>query len=29
MRKPYEREGSFVFFEGIEENNFKLINFML
>ncbi|CAD8067284.1 unnamed protein product [Paramecium sonneborni] len=29
QKKAYEREGSFQFFEGIENNNLQLINFML
>ncbi|CAD8149802.1 unnamed protein product [Paramecium pentaurelia] len=29
QKKPYEREGSFQFFEGIEDDNLQLINFML
>ncbi|CAD8063386.1 unnamed protein product [Paramecium sonneborni] len=29
QKKAYEREGSFQFFEGIEDNNQQLINFML
>ncbi|CAD8064166.1 unnamed protein product [Paramecium sonneborni] len=29
QKKPYEREGSFQFFEAVEENNCILINFML
>ncbi|CAD8060094.1 unnamed protein product [Paramecium primaurelia] len=29
QKKPYEREGSFQFFEGVEDNNLQLINFML
>ncbi|CAK75418.1 unnamed protein product (macronuclear) [Paramecium tetraurelia] len=29
QKKAYEREGSFQFFEGIEDDNLQLINFML
>ncbi|CAD8153344.1 unnamed protein product [Paramecium octaurelia] len=29
QKKAYEREGSFQFFEGVEDNNLQLINFML
>ncbi|CAD8142327.1 unnamed protein product [Paramecium pentaurelia] len=29
QKKPYEREGSFQFFEAVENNNYDLINFIL
>ncbi|CAD8165592.1 unnamed protein product [Paramecium pentaurelia] len=29
QKKPYERQGSFQFFEAVENNNYGLVNFML